>query len=610
LNDSSGAVPRGLHRTGLQVALLLFVVLAPVVAVVLTRWGRPYAPLSDEATVAMRVRDVFTAHSPLVGAYSRGFNHPGPSFYWTLAPLSGLFGGASWTMPVGTALVQGVALTWLVLLARRRGGIAFALGASLMVGLAYVGMDVHDAFLRAWNPYVAFPVFLLFLLIAWSFADGEVQQLPWLLLTGSFVVQCHIGYAPLVLAALAWASTTAWLGRRAAASAATVRRRPLVLWSAAVLGVMWLPAVVDQLTADHGNLGAIRQYFTHQSSVLGLRDGAGLFAAEFRVVPPWLGGSSAYRFGTSAVVPASPAWLLVPLLLLALGGWAARRSGRRSDQHLIELAAVLAVLAIVTLSRISVDPVAFLFFWRTSVAVFLVFACAVAVVHAFPELAHRVRRPALVLVAAGVVLLSASAVSDVLDRRDRLGPNEDEFTALLGQIRHRGLPHRAFLVRAVGDPASGFDQGLVDALDEAGVPVRVDRELGYQFGSERGAAVSDVDEVWLVTEGGVSRERMLALPGARLVASVSPLSPSDERELSRLQRGALATMAVSGHDGNAALLDNELFAVVDSRDPHSVVAPADAARISELAGKAARAQGCRCAVVAVPASEAPPFAPR
>ena len=51
--------------------------------------------------------------------------------FWVLAPLSGVFGGASWTMPVGTALVQGGALVWLVLLARRRGGFAFAVAAGL-----------------------------------------------------------------------------------------------------------------------------------------------------------------------------------------------------------------------------------------------------------------------------------------------------------------------------------------------------------------------------------------------------------------------------------------------------------------------------------------------
>ena len=46
-------------------------------------------------------------------------------------------------------------------------------------------------------------MFLLFLLLVWSFADGEVRQLPWVVLTGSFIVQCHIGYAPLVVMAVA-----------------------------------------------------------------------------------------------------------------------------------------------------------------------------------------------------------------------------------------------------------------------------------------------------------------------------------------------------------------------------------------------------------------------
>ena len=77
-------------------AVALVVVLAPVVAVLVTRVGRPYFPLEDRASIDLWVRDVFTSHTPLVGAYSRGFNHPGPAYFYALAPLSKLFGGASW----------------------------------------------------------------------------------------------------------------------------------------------------------------------------------------------------------------------------------------------------------------------------------------------------------------------------------------------------------------------------------------------------------------------------------------------------------------------------------------------------------------------------------
>ena len=84
----------------------LVVVLLPVVAVLVTRVGRSYFPVQDRASIDLWVRDVFGSHTPLVGAYSRGFNHPGPLLFYALAPLSKLTGGATWATLVGAALVQ------------------------------------------------------------------------------------------------------------------------------------------------------------------------------------------------------------------------------------------------------------------------------------------------------------------------------------------------------------------------------------------------------------------------------------------------------------------------------------------------------------------------
>src|SRR5439155_9917057 len=120
-DQSAKSVPRGRdirrdHRVVVGVALLL--ALSPVLAVVATRTGRHYVPLGDEANIDLRVRDVFTSNTPLVGAYSRGFDHPGPLLYWLLAPLSALVGGASWATLVGGALLQGAAIAgsaWIAL---------------------------------------------------------------------------------------------------------------------------------------------------------------------------------------------------------------------------------------------------------------------------------------------------------------------------------------------------------------------------------------------------------------------------------------------------------------------------------------------------------------
>src|SRR5437763_856356 len=79
------------------------------------------------AVIDLRTRDVFTSQTPLVGPYSRGFNHPGPALFWLLAPFSVLAGGAAWGTLVGAAVLQGTAIALSGWLAFRRGGLMLAL---------------------------------------------------------------------------------------------------------------------------------------------------------------------------------------------------------------------------------------------------------------------------------------------------------------------------------------------------------------------------------------------------------------------------------------------------------------------------------------------------
>jgi hypothetical protein len=53
-----------------------------------------WIPIGDEATIVLRARDVFSAHTPLLGQFSEATAYlprgqylfaPGPSLYWLLA---------------------------------------------------------------------------------------------------------------------------------------------------------------------------------------------------------------------------------------------------------------------------------------------------------------------------------------------------------------------------------------------------------------------------------------------------------------------------------------------------------------------------------------------
>lgn len=163
------------------------------------------------------------------------------------------------------------------------------------------------------------------------------------------------------------------------------------------------------------------------------------------MVAPWLGGSQAEEFGTGNVVPASLWWLLVPAALL-VGGWiAARRSGRRADRLLVELATVATVASVVTLSRVTVAPYHFVFYWRIAVAVFVVAASVWALGHALPErvrTAPPVRRAAAGVLAVVLGIASLAQVADVVNGNDGFRHEEDAVAVAMTQVEAAGLPSR------------------------------------------------------------------------------------------------------------------------------------------------------------------------
>ena len=78
-----------------------------------------------------------------------------------------------------------------------------------------------------------------------------------------------------------------------------------------------------------GNLGAIGRYFTSGNHpAVGLGNGLRFMAAEFRFVPPWLGGANRLVPRSAFVVPAPLGWLAVPVALVATVAFALRRSRR------------------------------------------------------------------------------------------------------------------------------------------------------------------------------------------------------------------------------------------------------------------------------------------
>ena len=85
-----------------------------------------------------------------------------------------------------------------MVIARRRGGLPLVVlvgGAVLTLTWALGPSLLADP----WNPWAAVLPFFTFVLLAWDLADGELRALPWLVGVGTYLVQTHVGYTPLVL---------------------------------------------------------------------------------------------------------------------------------------------------------------------------------------------------------------------------------------------------------------------------------------------------------------------------------------------------------------------------------------------------------------------------
>ena len=195
---------------------------------------------------------------------------------------------------------------------------------------------------------------------------------------------------------------------------------------------------------------------------------------------------------------------------------------------------------------------------------------------------------------------------DVVQNRHDVAAMEPVVEHVMTQLRGEGLPKQPVLVRALGDSnLSALDQGLIDALDRDGVPVRVDPPYGFHFGQQRVATRGEVSEIWYDTEQGQFKSLLSADPNARMVASWTPLSRSEEREMIRLQRSVAAQLAQVGRSDFVDKLDSPLVGWVFAGDPIAGVDQHQIDRIGELNAKVAQSNRCRCAVFAYPAATAP-----
>ncbi len=273
------------------VAVGLALLAAPVLAA--AHYWRDWAPNGDPALMGLRVLDVGTNRTPLLGQPSASgqyaesvsqVHHPGAIHFYLMALPVRLLGGAAGMLLTsvaitGTSLVVSAWATFRQL--GRRAGLLAALVLALIAFTTGFGPLVNPVSSNiAGYPLLASAVLL------WCVACGDTRLLPAATAAVSFTALQHLSVVPatlvitlgaLVLAALTW--------RRDG--------RPelwrWVRWSGVVALLMWAPALAQQAVGDAGNLGRMVWFARHgNEDTLGYGTAAGQ-VAHVLGLPPLLG---------------------------------------------------------------------------------------------------------------------------------------------------------------------------------------------------------------------------------------------------------------------------------------------------------------------------------
>lgn len=549
-----------LRRAGLP--LTVAAVLGPFVEVAWRQRARRWTPVFDLAMIELRVRDASVGRWPLLGLVGRigtgahVGSHPGPLAFYVMAPVYRLLGSSSWAFQAASLASHATAAGVAVLIGYRRARLGGAVAVAMVLAVLVQGYGM-GTMAEPWNPFLPVLWFMVFLVATWSVLDGDRPMLLVAVFAASFCTQTHIPYLAVTAGLLAIGALACVLVDRA-----TWRRGAAWVAAGAVLGlVLWTPPLVDQATADPGNLSVLADYFgTPPQAPVGFRAGGRLLAERLDL------------WHLAVRSPAEPGQLIgilhraVPspsrgVAFLAL--WAASAAASvaflRRRRTLLALHAVVAVgvpVAWVAASRIFGEPMYYLLLWAWGLAAVMGLATAWTVA----ELGRR-WAPSPVLqkrVGAAVTVLALLVVAGLSTRLLLLpGPQPLGQAVESDQLR-RLLPATVRGLDAAGGRsgrwlvtwtdvaylgAQGY--GLVNELERAGFDVGVVEEHRLNFLDHRYLPTAEAaGRVHLAT--GTEVERWARAPGAQRIAYDPGRAPAAAARYDEIYRRLTAELTAAG----------------------------------------------------------------
>jgi hypothetical protein len=478
------------------VALAVLPFLASAIALIV-RVGGDYHPSADQALIELQIRDI--GHQPvLLGPYSRfGWFHPGPMLYYLLWLPYRLTGSSSLSLAFAALVVNVAALVGIALIARRRGGLPLVLLTLVLVGLLTHALGAQF-FRDVWNPYITVLPFVLLVFLAWSMSSGDAWALPIGAAVATFLVQTHVSYglvsATVLGAGVVGACVTLWR-RRAGPNAADRRRAWLgmLVVTAVALGVLWAPVVIQQLTRDPGNLGALLRFFRDHHREQSYADAWHVVASQLSAWPDWLRGAGPLNIYSGAVDLSGGTPLAITVVVLAAAGVVAWR-GARGAFRLVVIVGLTLVAAFVSVSRIVGEIFPYLIRWTWALGMLTWLAIAWALVAAWRDRpaprSDRDRLVAHITLGVAAVALAAVSLVNTVDAAGAGNLDASGSTAvahLSAEVR-KALPSGDGVVeiRSLGTAGSTWiGAGIADDLEHHGITTRVAPDLGFAYGPDR-----------------------------------------------------------------------------------------------------------------------------
>ena len=548
--------------------------------------------VGDRAVFALLVKDAATGSFPSVGQYSwHGWNHPGALIFYVFAPFHWLSGGAAWGLFLGVAVYSCallVAISWLGY--RLRGIWGSALGVAAL--LAYWVSVGRIASVDAWTPYLALPLFILFLLAVLGVTERDRPSMWMMWISGVIAVQVHVGYLPIVgLVGLVACIVFWWTGGNQRSIT-----RPL-----ATSILLFAPYVFD-LRQSVRNVGDLARYFvTANEPTIGFSRALEVMSFEMSPQATWLAGPS--EVGLIGEAPSSSLIWFIALVvcLCAATVWVWRSSEGSLRRRFLNSAPVvwaLLVAGTIAVAQVRGYLFPYVVLWRSVIVIFVV-AWIVGVV-----LAHTtvIRQPWVTVVAIGLFVLNLIGASlPAADTKTVTTDAESVHRAIMQAVKYDELnPADGSILLKLGDGGLvGLYPALVYDFEERGIASGIEPGIEWVFGDR--VLESEAAAVWMVCDSGIAFSLLASQPEAIVVSQITPFDQESETRVRELQQTLTDQLQSIGQGDFHKSLDSPLVALA----LQDFDVDQDAA--AELAGYNAYTPepGFRFGIVAFPADSIP-----